>query len=550
MRPQWCPPFAGMGFLLFLVTAVVSCQRFYIPVAAPAASSQAKGQVVQENKSQNKYFILRHGSGIYAMRNVQVDQQAQQLNFQVSSLPDAHTLYISPKRRYTYKRQRGEEVVLSEVHLYTRGTENLDTTATISLPLDSINKIEVIEFDKARTTTSYILGGIGYTLGAMTVAAVIVALTKSSCPFVSVYDGSTYQVQGELFGGAIYPSLERSDYMTLRIQPIDGSYQIKISNELQEKQYTNFANLLVVTHSKDVMALADQQGNVYTVGPTKAADKAILNNKQDVTAALQTTDKLLCTFNDTGTTTMNTLMLHFDKPAAQKEAKLVLQLKNSYWFDFLYGEFTKAFGSYYNQWVKKQKKVPASELEKWTLEQHIPLQVALKTTSGWKVVDNLKTIGPLTNREVLVPLDLQEVTGDKVEVKLTTGFMFWELDYAGIDYSPNSEFTVQTLQPYFATDEKGANVLPHLAKDDGRYLDQPQPGSEAILKYKFDQPVAPGQTTTVILHTKGYYEHVRQYTGKPRIAFLKSFKAPGAFAAFSRQQYEKVKTQHIIALHH
>ena len=95
---------------------------------------------------------------------------------------------------------------------------------------------------------------------------------------------------------------------------------------------------------------------------------------------------------------MNNLVLHFDRRENQKSARLLLQLKNSYWFDYRYGEFTKSFGSAYPRWIKKQHKMPAAEIENWTLQQEIPMGIALQTKAGWKDIARLKTIGPLLNR--------------------------------------------------------------------------------------------------------------------------------------------------------
>lgn len=539
------------ALLAILVVALLafSCQRFYLPVASPSATAPERERAITENKSLRKYFILRHGSGDYVINEIEVDPQSQQLKGRLSPLPHEHTLYTSQRKGYRYNLGKGEGVVLNEVHLYMPGTERLDTTQVVGLPLDGIQKIEVLQHDKGRTTVSYILGGIGYTIGVMAVAAVIVALTKSSCPFVSVYDGQQYVVQGELFGGAIYPSLERDDYLPLRVHPLEGAFKVRISNELQEKQYTDFADLVVISHDKNVRALTDRQGKIYTVGTLQAPVQALLNDRLDMTPALQATDKWLCLFNDTAATdNVNELVLQFERPAGARQAKLVLQVKNSYWFDYLYGEFTSAFGSYYNHWIKKQKKVPASELDQWSRDQHIPLQVLLKTTGGWKEVEQLKTIGPLTNRELLVPLDLEDVEGNEVVVKLSTGFMFWELDGAGIDYSANQPYTIQVLKPSAGVDENGKDVVPLLATGDRKYLDQPQPGNAAVLTYRLAQQPAAGQALSVVLHTRGYYEHVRHYKGKPRLAFLRGFKETGAFAAFSRQRYDYVRIQNIIAL--
>ena len=119
--------------------------------------------------------------------------------------------------------------VLSEVHFYIH-PDNTAVLGQYTLALDKVKLIEVIEKDKARTTSSYVIGAIGYTLGAVAVVAIIIAATKSSCPFVSAYDGDNFWLQGEIYGGAIYPQLARHDYLPLKMPPLkDGSLQVKLA---------------------------------------------------------------------------------------------------------------------------------------------------------------------------------------------------------------------------------------------------------------------------------------------------------------------------------
>jgi hypothetical protein len=111
------------------------------------------------------------------------------------------------------------------------------------------------------------------------VVGIIIAATKSSCPFISAYTNNEFVLQGEIYGGAIYPQLARDDYMPLRMNPtIDNNLQLKISNELQEQQYTDFADLIVVTHSKNTKVLADEKGNLYGIFDPKSPIAAWTGN--------------------------------------------------------------------------------------------------------------------------------------------------------------------------------------------------------------------------------------------------------------------------------
>ena len=66
--------------------------------------------------------------------------------------------------------------------------------------------------------------------------------------------------------------------------------------------------------------------------------------------------------------------------------------------------------------------------------------------------------------------------------------------------------------PLNATDEKGADVTQLLSKEDGNYLSQPEIGNAAIIEYAYTALSDSNKTQTFILHAKGYYEHIRNFT--------------------------------------
>src|SRR5205085_7884414 len=228
-----------------------------------------------------------------------------------------------------------------------------------------------LQRDKDRKTGSYIIGAIGYTLGAAVLVAVIIAALKSSCPFVSAYDGNQFIVQGEIYGGAIYPQLARYDFLPLKMKPVsDNQLQIKISNELKERQYTDIADLLIITHDKNSKVLADEAGNLYSISHPETPVSAILNGRKEVCQPLQSSgDFNLLYMDDTSQNARDEVVIKFNKPDSVKNGKLVLCLKNSYWLDLLYGELIKGFGNYYNTYLRKQRNKQASELLKWVSDQ-------------------------------------------------------------------------------------------------------------------------------------------------------------------------------------
>jgi hypothetical protein len=195
---------------------------------------------------------------------------------------------LGRKRKLQYKKHDKDDVaVLNEVHLFIP-TDNSAQLGAYTLTLDKVQKIEVLVHDKKRTTDSYVIGAIGYSLGAAAVVAIIVAATKSSCPFVSAYDGTAFNLQGEIYGGAIYPQLARHDYLPLKMSPLpDGTLQLKITNELQERQYTDLAELVVIEHDKNTKVLSDENGHFYSVTNAQVPLSASLANGKNVLSALK-----------------------------------------------------------------------------------------------------------------------------------------------------------------------------------------------------------------------------------------------------------------------
>ncbi len=532
--------------LLFsCVNLFVGCNRFYRPVEVNSPNLESKNLSLRQLTGEGRYFILRKGKESYSLSDIVYSQPAMTLTASVHQVRSNHNLYTQAqkKTRRIYVKSKQQDAVLEEVHLFIPNTLKINTTGRYVLDLSDIQKIEVIEFDKGKTTSSYVLGTIGFVVGAVLIAAIISAATyeepepTSSCPYISTYDGEKYVLQGEIYGGAIFPQLQRDDYLPLKTQSINQIYSLKISNELQEIQHTDFADLLVVEHNSAHKIMIGPDGQLHTILNPQAPLKALLNNQMDVSTSLLTKDNKSCLFN--GTSSPNNseeLNLTFKNDLKNTSAKLVLNLKSSSWFDNLYSEFTKGLGSYYPTWIKKQSKEPSANLEKWMDEQHIPLTISVNTPQGWKIVKKLKTIGPLLNRELIIPLSVP--ADEQTEIKLSCGYLFWEVDYASIDFSDDEPFTTTRLKPFEAINELNVDVLPEILQPDRKFLNQPNSGDATILKYKVKK-TPDGKTQTFFLHSSGYYEHVRNYKGTPKTAFLKSFKKPGAFPAFSKRRFSE-----------
>jgi hypothetical protein len=535
------------GFLVLLFTA--GCHNYY--KATPYHTGSDASATLDSLYNLNRHFILRNGPEAFYMKNLVLSNNQKTLTALLDTVPPDHRLHLLGGHRNNLQYKKGnpkEFSVLSEVHLYTRFLRHASSGETVSLPLDSLQKIEVIEKDAKRTTNSYVIGAIGYTAAAFVAAAAILLATKSSCPFVSAYDGNGFALQGEIYGGAIYPQLARHDYLPLKMAPLaDGTLQVKISNELKEKQFTDMADLWVITHDRSTKVLPDESGQLHTIAAPKTPLSATLNGNKDLLPMLQKErDDAVAYLDDTTTAdATNAVVLRFSKEKESREGKLVLTLKNSYWLDLLYGELAKGFGSYYEKYLKKQSKKPAAQLQQWINDQHLALTVSVQTKAGWKKISDITTIGPLAYRTIVVPIAVGDTEGQEVVVKLSSGFMFWEFDYAALDFSPEGKYTLEKLAPVAATDEQDKDVLPFLQKEDNRSLEQPLVGNMATITYKPSGTGDAAKEQTYFLHAKGWYQHVRNFTNQPNVAFLKRFLKPNAFPAYGKALYFQLQTTNL-----
>jgi hypothetical protein len=494
-----------------------------------------------------KYLILHDPVYAWHINDVLVDTNT--LVCKLTPLPPEHQLYqrTDPVIKNKFKKTT-ESLVLNEVHLYT--SDLLDSAReTVSVDFSSIDKMEVYYYDKKSSVTSHVLPTILIPIGIWAIIMIIILLTKSSCPYVYILDDNEFKFVGEIYSGAVYSSLERNDYLPLPgFEPTHGKYTVKIANRLPEIQFLNLSELWLIDHPETLQPLADRHGIIHTIKSLQQPVAALSGGKADLSGILAEKDGQLFLFSEepdrTGNkSALNSVELTFDVPEGIENGKLVIKGKNSYWGDYVMGEMTKYFGERYPTWIKKQNKLPSDWHIQWRKAQSLPLMVYVETKSGWEFVDYYDLTGPLGFREMVMPIDLSDyinATDSQINVKLETGFAFWELDYAAMDFSADEQVDVKTISLSSAFNESGKEVMKQLTGDDKKYYIQPFIGDEVVLEFD-GTPEQAGTDRSVILHTKGYYNHVRYYDNDPDREMLETFRRPGRMSEFSFERYEQAK---------
>ncbi|WP_205503359.1 hypothetical protein [Rufibacter psychrotolerans] len=481
-----------------------------------------------------KRFILHQGTSQWELVQVAVKDEA--VIGKLQPLPTTLLPYVEDHPGVSKRYREAEKgTALHVVHLYVyefaRGEND-----QVTIPMSAIKRMDIADKDTGATIASHVLVGIAAAAATMALTAVIVALLKSSCPFIYLQDGEQYRFVGEAYGGAIFSPLERDDFMPLpQVLAPQCQVHLKITNELKERQFTNLAQLEVVDHPPHVRVLLDQTGQPHSLENPQAPLTALAHQGQDLTPVLAARDSAVWSFNQPDNT-LNYLQLGFKKPQDAQWGKLVLHVQNTLWLDYLYGEFTRQFGGLYNSWAQKQKDEPAAKLLQWQREQGIPLLVEVQTPAGWQVVERIPPVGPLASRDLVIPIPLAHHQEDTVQVRLSCGFMFWEIDQAGMDFSPNLPLRVKKAPLTSAYAANGQQVKQLLTASDAQYLQQANVGNAVELTFAVPRQKA-GQRQAWFLHTRGYYEHIRAYEGIPNLISLREFAKPGRFMQFSRERY-------------
>ena len=418
------------------------------------------------------------------------------------------------------------------------------------LPLSDISRMEAYDVDLGKT----ILATTGLVAGISLVAAlilyIVVILTKESCPFIYTFNGEEFEFIGEIYSGAIFPNLERDDYMALPFMKAkDGEYQLKMANQAEEIQYTNLAELSVVDHPLGTSLLADSKGKYHTLRDPQPPLSAVSGTNEDVLDLLKAKDeiKYLGDETDDPTCAKDAVVLQFAVPKAKQQARLVLRARNSIWLDHTMGQFLDMFGSRYDTWYARQSKPDAAMDPNWSLNQGIPLSVYLKRDGEWQLVDYFPVVGPMADRDLVMPIDLSGVDTDSIELKLECGPKFWEIDYVALDTSVQEKFYTHTVTLKNAVTTEGKDVTKLLKHSDKHYFVQPRVGDSALLCY----PVPAARETmsrTVFLHSRGHYKVIRKAKGEPDVARLEQFRQPGSFALFSRRNYLELMARYALKL--
>jgi hypothetical protein len=538
------------GSFLIIFTSLISsgCFQHYYSVNS---SRHIDSATLLNLINEQKYFIFHdyYHKTEFAISNLKVSDNM--LEADPALLLSEHEAYLNPSRpdhnRYPVNYQ---DVVLNEVHLYSQTPIN--DSGHLSVPLKNFDRVDVYQLDKKSTNHSTASSIVGLTLTTAAVVGLIVGIAEASkstpapttqnyscSPQVYLNDSDQTELQGTLYSGALYASLERTDWLPLHIsQPAADKLRITLQGKKEEDIFVHDVQLMQVTHKDNESALVDRQGEILIYKDPVLPNETTTGFHQNASQEIAVRDGKYYSFtNHSKAENSSDIILDFKKPKGISTGKLIVNAKNSRWSYYLFSQFKSLYGDSYPSLLQRKDKADPEKVLQCELDQFLPILVSVKVKSGWKFVDYFPTSGNTRARDVIMKLDLSDFTNsDHVQIRLQTTFMFWDLDYVGMDFSQENSFqtTVMPADKEY-TEAPGADAV--VLTLDGRSAVEINGGEQLKLEFAVNNKAVNGLKNSYFLVGKGYYHDNTAFEGKPRYAELLRFAGKGAFDKYSREKY-------------
>lgn len=368
----------------------------------------------------------------------------------------------------------------------------------------------------------------------------------SSCPFVYSFDGNNYVFDAEPYGGAYTKGLQRTDWSGLEhLKEVDGMYTILVSNELEETQYTDELKLIVVDHPKEVKVAPDLSGRIHTVSDPVAPLFAYDGNGKDLLPYVKKNDKVFWVSDDKDMSLQNRdslkeeLIFEFPKPEGASKVKLFVNACTTLWGSEVGKRYLELYGGKIDDWYEEIDNFgPArSQLFKMNVREELfGLHIRVDTGKGWKSKGMILGGGPLASEDRIYSIDVSDVTGDTLRIKLTPPTAFWMINFMAVDYTEDLPISVTEVEAVEVVDHTGQDVSGLLAGTDNQYLAMPNIGDSAKIVF-ISPPKTAGMDRTIFVKANGYYNIHLQADGEPQYDLLNRIHTEPGFAV--KQAYKE-----------
>jgi hypothetical protein len=488
--------------------------------------------IISSSEKSDTIFVIK----IESLKVMLLDGTSQQIK------PNELTNYHNKISKVYVKLKTGEELEYDIVYLVSpyllKGIRRIR--------IDDIQVALIEKKDPAKTGVA-VLTTPGYILWS---CILLIAATKESCPFIYSFDGAKYVFDGEPYGGSICKALKRTDLSKLDyLAPIKGEYKLLLTNEVNEIQYTDQFRLLVVDHPADSEVIQDAFNNLYAINsrlkPVKIAD----GKGSNLYKPMEEKDGVVWQSDlgnknpEIASDLRDDIYVTFKKPEGATKAKLIVHGCTTLWGSYMLKIISELHGKDVTKWYDDFKNpINLLRLNLWIdRTETYRLGVYVKSNNGWHRKGSIFGGGPFITEERIVPIDISDIRGPKLEIKISPPAGFWQFDSFNIDYSEDLPVEVQEISANSIFDNDGADITSILENIDDDYYAMPFKGQKAVLTFPVPEPI-PGMKRTVFAKVNGYYDIYLDASGEPQTEILKEIENnPDFIIKYSLLKYAEMR---------
>ncbi|HLO81889.1 MAG TPA: hypothetical protein VK166_13065 [Chitinophagaceae bacterium] len=488
--------------LLIIAISFSSCFNNYFKVKTNSGWNEDQLQLLQNSQKR----IVVHFKNAYK-EMVNPVFSAEQVSGKLESYKAMADKYMNPnteeKKNFKYK-YRYRETLFTEIHLYV----NEDYAEQNQYTVNSSNfvKSNIYHPNKGLSIASHVLGVTMILVITTGVVAAVVAAGGGiglsytgislayNCPqaYIETAPGQ-YQFIGGLFTGALRRDLQRTDMIRLPDLPSSDTIRLQIRGLKDEIQFIDHASVKQIVHPEGTEIVGNQYGDLFLIRYLKMPNEVKAGNAVDRSKSLLFRDGLSYGFHIADSTENNSqLQLRFTRKECDKKAVLVTRMKNSTW------------SGYINHQLKSNQSNSLAVQAGYNSTMNAAMKISVLTRKGWKLADYFPPAGNTATRDLAMELDLSEVEGKEVYIRMEAPYRFWDIDQAGLCFETVKPSDITDIHKLSAT-KNGIDQSGTIDNEDHHYLSL-ESNDQLNLEYiKSPKTNNQGTTTTYMLVAGGYY---------------------------------------------
>ena len=295
---------------------------------------------------------------------------------------------------------------------------------------------------------------------------------NSSCPYVYVWDGDAYALQGEAFGTSFGKALEAGTTSILPAAAVrNHALGVRLTNERPETHYVNRVRALAFEAPEGSQVFLDQENRAWPVTdpiPPSRASAADLRRdggcpRPDLSGAGVGAPAPGADYRDS-------LELTFPHPKGANSASLIVHAVNT---ELVYSAYDLVFRYLGDQSLLFLDQVENDPelirtLKSWIGECSLAIEV--RTGGRWASTGAIAPEASVVPFSRLVRIDATGMVDDSVRVRLSSLAEGWRIDAVEIDWTAAAPLSVRSLAMSSAVRNDGSSVLAPLRESDASYV--------------------------------------------------------------------------------